>query len=788
MPKVIAVVGATGAQGGAVARTFLALPDWTVRAITRNTSSSAALELQTLGAALVAANLDDVSSLITAFTGADAIFGVTDFWQFPKDPKTHEMAKQKGITWNEASYLLELQHGKNIIDAAATVLSTPESKLERLVLSSLADVRKASQDKYTWAYHFDSKAHFVKYLKDKADTVPDYRALFKKTSYLQMGYYLDNWRIPNNPILTPRKQTDGSFVWKTIVANDPRLDKKEHLAPFVHPPTDTGPFVSALVLKAPPQTTMLGTCAQMSFSEYVRLWGETLHVRAKTEDYPVDDVIRDLPDGFGLEVAETSLFVKEYGWDGGEGAKLPWECGVNREDLMDVKRYIEETDWSAVLGRYTVSSGNLDIGRAMRGNAMNLGALLQAKAGWIFATLCSTTITTTITSWSTVYTTSTSTDTQYTTSVIISSLWSTAWTTVSNAQTATEVIRTTLSSAKQRRTVAAEYDGETRTIQPTSSEQDQHPRPHTIATDSVQVPVVTLLTYAEYDSVARDLQNLGVIVKRQTTITSTSTAYTSATTTVQSVEVSSELLTVWVTSTTHLITTKTTYVDAQVTVSVTSTITPPEPTSTSSSPTTSPSSSQPITSSPSTGNGPPSSAGAAPVSATSTTPAVGAGGGGGGLSKGAEVGIGVGTAAGSLIICTIILFWWRRRRRHPDKQGNDPSSPMAPAGGFHSQSEQKSELPGNHAMQENYPQMYPYSPNSAGTGYGAPLPAYHDGYAPNGPVPAEAPAHEQYTPQHQNQGQRPQSFQYAPYELYDERPQELYNHRYERGLRLSEAE
>ena len=82
----------------------------------------------------------------------------------------------------------------------------------------------------------------------------------------------------------------------------------EHLVPFVHPPTDTGPFVSTLTLKAPYQTKMLGICSQMTFSEYVKLWGEILHVQAGTESYLVDDVIKDLPDGFGIEVAETSLF------------------------------------------------------------------------------------------------------------------------------------------------------------------------------------------------------------------------------------------------------------------------------------------------------------------------------------------------------------------------------------------------------------------------------------------------------------------------------------------------
>ncbi len=133
------------------------------------------------------------------------------------------------------------------------------------------------------------------------------------------------------------------------MAAEPAHNRTERLTPFVHPPTDTGLFVSALVLKAPPRTTMLGTCEQMPLSEYVRLWAATLGVKATVQGYPVDQIIEDLPDGFGLEVAETSMFVQEYGWDGGEGIKLPWECGVQRTDLMDVERYCRKTDWRVVL-------------------------------------------------------------------------------------------------------------------------------------------------------------------------------------------------------------------------------------------------------------------------------------------------------------------------------------------------------------------------------------------------------------------------------------------------------
>ena len=68
--KVIAVIGATGAQGGGLA----------VRAITRDVNSSKAKALARLGAEVVAANIDDPASVERAFRGAYGAFCVTFFW------------------------------------------------------------------------------------------------------------------------------------------------------------------------------------------------------------------------------------------------------------------------------------------------------------------------------------------------------------------------------------------------------------------------------------------------------------------------------------------------------------------------------------------------------------------------------------------------------------------------------------------------------------------------------------------------------------------------------------
>jgi len=81
--KLIAVVGATGAQGGGLVRAILADPSggFAVRAITRKTSSDKAKELARLGAEVVSADLDDAASVKRAFAGAYGAFCVTNFWE-----------------------------------------------------------------------------------------------------------------------------------------------------------------------------------------------------------------------------------------------------------------------------------------------------------------------------------------------------------------------------------------------------------------------------------------------------------------------------------------------------------------------------------------------------------------------------------------------------------------------------------------------------------------------------------------------------------------------------------
>jgi len=123
----IAVTGATGQQGGAVARKLLE-DGWKVRALTRDFDKPAAQELQALGAEIVPGDMDDRSQLDSAFQGAHGVFSVQNFWL-------------PGVGFEG-----EIRQGKNVADAAKA------AGVQHLVYSSVGAAHRGMGQK-----HFESK-------------------------------------------------------------------------------------------------------------------------------------------------------------------------------------------------------------------------------------------------------------------------------------------------------------------------------------------------------------------------------------------------------------------------------------------------------------------------------------------------------------------------------------------------------------------------------------------------------------------------------------------------------
>ena len=178
--KLIVVIGATGNQGGSVISTFLKEPGWKIRGLTRNHKSPSAQALTAKGVEMVNVDLDDITSLVSAFKGAYAIFSMLDFWTGFRDP-ANASKLSPGQNMLEWAHDYELQQGKNVLDAAAQT-----NGLERLIFSALSHVTKWSEGKYNHVYHFDAEGRAVEYGRHH------HPILMKKTSVIQIGMFLTN--------------------------------------------------------------------------------------------------------------------------------------------------------------------------------------------------------------------------------------------------------------------------------------------------------------------------------------------------------------------------------------------------------------------------------------------------------------------------------------------------------------------------------------------------------------------------------------------------------------------
>jgi uncharacterized protein YbjT (DUF2867 family) len=191
--KTIAVVGATGAQGGGLVRAILADPNggYAARAVTRDPASDKAKALAQQGAEVVAANVDDKAAMRRAFDGAHGAFCVTFFWDHFSPEK--EQAEARAMA--EAAKDAGVKH---------VIWSTLEDTRQRVPLSD--DRLPTLMGKYK-VPHFDAKG--------EADAF--FRELTPATC-LRTSFYWDNLIHFG---MGPKPGPDG-----TLALTMPMADKK----------------------------------------------------------------------------------------------------------------------------------------------------------------------------------------------------------------------------------------------------------------------------------------------------------------------------------------------------------------------------------------------------------------------------------------------------------------------------------------------------------------------------------------------------------------------------------
>lgn len=174
--KVILVTGATGQQGGAAARHLLK-DGWKVRALVRDESKDAAVELKKLGAELITGDMADPASIEKALYDVYGIFNVQNFWQH--------------------GYEGELKQAKIVIEASK------KAGVKHFVMSSVGGA-----DRNTKIPHFE--------VKFEAETL--IKSLGLPFTIIRPVFFMENFNTWFKPT-----EADGKITLNMAIKKDTKL-------------------------------------------------------------------------------------------------------------------------------------------------------------------------------------------------------------------------------------------------------------------------------------------------------------------------------------------------------------------------------------------------------------------------------------------------------------------------------------------------------------------------------------------------------------------------------------
>jgi uncharacterized protein YbjT (DUF2867 family) len=263
--KLIAVVGATGQQGGGVVRALQASKQFKVRALTRDPGKH-----RDLADEVVEADLKRPETLKAAFEGAHGVFLVTNFWEQGTD---------------------ELEQATAAVRAAMT------AGVKHFVWSTLPDVKAIGGGKF-YVPHFTGKARIDRIVRN---------AKFENHTFVIAPFYYDNLM----GALAPQQQADGSRGWALPL--DPTL-RVIHMGDI----TELGHIVAGAF--AHPDEAGQGEYLPlvgdfMSFNEIVETLNGQGH-RLSYQQIPKDSFARSFPGA--AEIAETFSYWEAHTYLGSD--------------------------------------------------------------------------------------------------------------------------------------------------------------------------------------------------------------------------------------------------------------------------------------------------------------------------------------------------------------------------------------------------------------------------------------------------------------------------------------
>ncbi|KAM0258919.1 hypothetical protein ACHAQJ_003575 [Trichoderma viride] len=324
--KTFAILGATGQQGGAIVR-YLAktYSDAKIRAITRSPEKPNAQALLSLGpnVSLVQASLSDRQSLVEAFSDAEVVFLVTDYWN----------TQNNAISPNLNT---EIVDGMTAIEVAARTKG-----LKHFVFGTLLDFAPLSDMKWRNMYHFNTKVVLNHYIRAKPD-------LWAKTTLIFSPIYYENYLTFDQtfyPMLGgPRKVGDEYVAWYP----DGGTLNLSYLSI-----EDLGKVFGAVIEKPQSYFQKMAVAIGETFSaqELIGQWANIVGVKAKIETLSSKEFIDRVgelggPEFMALEIYEQMRCLEELGDLRTIQTEIPTIDMSKVVELTSWKQWVAAQDWT----------------------------------------------------------------------------------------------------------------------------------------------------------------------------------------------------------------------------------------------------------------------------------------------------------------------------------------------------------------------------------------------------------------------------------------------------------
>ncbi|BFZ61556.1 hypothetical protein YB2330_002628 [Saitoella coloradoensis] len=303
--KVVAIIGATGNQGGSIIRALSSSQaKYQLRGLTRAVDKPAAQALVSQGVQMFKGDISTPTSLSDFFKGADVVFAVTNFWE--------HLSKEQ-----------EIKDGKAIVDMAK------ECHVSLLIWSSLDDVSKVSKGKYTHVDHFDGKHAVEEYA----------RSVEQPAVFFYAGCFASNFSAGG---MGPKKQEDGSYVMAFPVPGSTIIP--------IFDVADTGMFIAG-ILNGPEKMMgqrVLGFSEFISLNDMVKQYSSVRGVQAKFVQIDYDTYEAHFPNKtVAKELYEMFAYMNEFGYYGettDEEVRQSHEMCVGKPTTWS--EFVSKTEWN----------------------------------------------------------------------------------------------------------------------------------------------------------------------------------------------------------------------------------------------------------------------------------------------------------------------------------------------------------------------------------------------------------------------------------------------------------